>query len=157
MSESPISGTLGPKLAEARRRAREHGDFNGFVELVPYARFLDLRVEKDDGGLRMRLPFRAGLVGNPALPAIHGGVTAAFMENAALLHLLLQLDQDRIPKSIDFAIDYLRSARTQDCHAVCEVTRAGGRVAHTQIRCWQDDPARPIALARAHFLLTAAE
>lgn len=157
MSGSPASGSLGPQLAEARRRAREAGDFGGFVALVPYARFLGLRVERDEAGLRMRLPFRAELVGNPALPAIHGGVTAAFMENAALLHLLLQLDQDRIPKSIDFAIDYLRSARAQDCHAACEVTRAGGRVAHTQIRCWQDDPARPIAVARAHFLLTVAE
>jgi uncharacterized protein (TIGR00369 family) len=157
VSAPNLSGALGPKLAEARRRARAHGDFDGFVGLVPYARFLGLRVEQDGAGLRMRLPFRDSLIGNPALPAIHGGVTAAFMENAALLHLLLQLDQDRIPKSIDFAIDYLRSARTQDCHAACEVTRAGGRVAHTQIRCWQDDPAKPIALARAHFLLTTAE
>lgn len=157
MSGAPTNGSLGPRLAEARRRAREQGDFDGFVELVPYARFLGLRVEQDTNGLRMRLPFRGELVGNPALPAIHGGVTAAFMENAAMLHLLLQLDQERIPKSIDFAIDYLRSARTQDCHAACEVTRAGGRVAHTQIRCWQDDPAKPIALARAHFLLTTAE
>ncbi|MES0874140.1 PaaI family thioesterase [Sinimarinibacterium thermocellulolyticum] len=152
-----MNDALGPRLAAARRRAREHGDFDGFVELVPYARFLGLRVEQSAEGLRMRLPFRAELVGNPALPAIHGGVTAAFMENAALLHLLLQLDQTRIPKSIDFAIDYLRSARTLDCHAACEITRVGGRVAHAQIRCWQDDPARPIALARAHFLLATAE
>lgn len=144
-------------LAEARRRAREHDDFNGFVELVPYARFLGVRVEKHADALRMRLPYRAELIGNPVLPALHGGVTAAFMENAALLQLLLQLDQDRMPKSIDFAIDYLLSARPQDCFAQCEVSRAGVRVAQTIIRCWQGDPARPIALARAHFLLSAAE
>ena len=49
---------------------------------------------------------------------------------------------------VDQGLDYLRSARTQDCHAACEVTRAGGRVAHTLIRCWQDDPARPIGVWR---------
>lgn len=152
-----MSGAPGSALAAARQRAREHHDFDGFVALVPYARFLGVRVEVPSGGLRMRLPYRPDLIGNPVLPALHGGVTAAFMENAALLHLLLRLDQDRIPKSIDFAIDYLRSARPLDCLAECEVTRAGGRVAHTQIRCWQDDPARPIALARAHFLLSMPE
>lgn len=148
---------MSTRLAEARRRAREHRDFEGFVALVPYARFLGLRVENHDGALRMHLPYRAELIGNPVLPALHGGVTAAFMENAALLHLLLQLDEDRIPKSVDFAIDYLRSARPEDCYADCEITRAGGRVAHTLIRCWQSDPARPIAIARAHFLLSATE
>ena len=144
-------------LADARRRAREQQDFDGFVALVPYARFLGLRVERRGGVLRTRLPYRAELIGNPVLPALHGGVTAAFMENAALLHLLLQLDEDRIPKSIDFAIDYLLSARPEDCHAECEVTRAVGRVAHTLVRCWQSDPTRPIAIARAHFLLSAPE
>ncbi|MFP5304322.1 MAG: PaaI family thioesterase, partial [Gammaproteobacteria bacterium] len=91
------------------------------------------------------------------LPALHGGVTAAFMETAALLHLLLQIDQDRVPKSIDFAIDYLLPGRPEDCYAECEVSRAGLRVAQTQIRCWQTDPGHPIALARAHFLLAAPE
>ena len=145
------------QLARARRRARDHQDYEGFVALVPYARFLGIRVDSADGAPRMRLPYRPELIGNPVLPALHGGVTAAFMENAALLHLLLQLDEDRIPKSVDFAIDYLLSARPEDCYAACEITRAGGRVAHTLIRCWQSDPARPIAIARAHFLLAATE
>jgi acyl-coenzyme A thioesterase PaaI-like protein len=144
-------------LAAAGRRAREHRDYDGIVALVPYARFLGIRVDPQAAAPRMRLPYRGELIGNPVLPALHGGVTAAFMENAALLHLLLQLDEDRIPKSIDFAIDYLLSARPEDCYAACEITRAGGRVAHTLIRCWQNDPARPIAIARAHFLLSATE
>src|SRR3546814_9443028 len=62
-----------------------------------------------EGRLQLRLPFRDSLVGNPRRRAWHGGVTAAFMENTALLQLLLQLDENRMPKSIDFAIDYLLS------------------------------------------------
>ncbi|HEY0974565.1 MAG TPA: PaaI family thioesterase [Solimonas sp.] len=144
-------------LLDARRAAREQQDYEPLVRLVPYARFLGVQVSMADGQPRSRLPYKPSLIGNRALPALHGGVTAAFMENAALLHLLLQLDQDRIPKSIDFSIDYLLSGRAEDCHAACEVSRAGSRIANVMIRCWQSDPARPIALARAHFLLSAPE
>lgn len=142
--------------SEARRAARERGDCEALVALIPYARFLGMQAVTSDGRLRASLPFRPGLVGNPTLPALHGGVTAAFMENTALLQLLLQLDEQRMPKSIDFAIDYLLSGRPETLHADCEVSRLGSRVAQTQIRCWQQDRARPIAVARAHFLLSAA-
>ncbi len=148
---------MSAELEAARSAARERGDYKPMVQLVPYAAFLGVEISMHEGRQRCRLPFRAGLIGNSTLPALHGGVTAAFMENAALLHLLLQLDQDRIPKSIDFSIDYLLSGRAEDCYAECEVTRAGIRVVNAVIRCWQSDPTRPIALARAHFLLAAME
>lgn len=144
-------------LDHARRAARERQDYAPLVQLVPYAGFLGVRIEAGPTGPRVRLPYRDSLVGNRNLPALHGGVTAAFMENAALLHLLLQFEEARIPKSIDFAIDYLLPGRPEDCWAECSVSRAGLRVAQTQIRCWQKSPDQPIALARAHFLLAAPE
>lgn len=149
-------------LASARRAAREQGDFAPLRQRVPYAAFLDVQVTLENGAPRFRLPFRRSLIGNPALPALHGGAVAGFMENAALLHLLLILDERRVPKSIDFSIDYLRSANTADTHAACEVARQGRRVAQVQIRCWQDETGHPgrtrdVALGRAHFLLGDAQ
>jgi uncharacterized protein (TIGR00369 family) len=148
-------------LAAARRAARDQGDFSLLRARVPYAAFLDVQVRLEGGAPRFRLPFRKSLIGNPALPALHGGAVAGFMENAALLHLLLLLDERRVPKAIDFSIDYLRSANAVDAHASCEMARQGRRVAQVQIRCWQDEPghpgrAREIALGRAHFLLDSA-
>ena len=145
-------------LAEARRAVKERGDFTLLRERVPYSAFLDVQVTLQDGVPRCRLPYRPSLVGNTALPALHGGVVAGFMENAAVLHLLLLLDERKVPKGIDFSIDYLRSANAADLHAGCEVTRQGRRVAQVQIRCWQDEAGHPgrtreVALARAHFLL----
>jgi uncharacterized protein (TIGR00369 family) len=105
----------------------------------------------------LHLPFKKSLIGNSALPAIHGGVVASFMESAALMHLLLMLDEQRVPKSIDFSIDYLRSAHAEDSYANCAVERLGRRVAQVQIRCWQANPTKPVALARAHFLLAGDE
>lgn len=153
-------------LASARRAAREQGDFTLLRQRVPYAAFLDVRVTLVDGAPRVRMPFRPSLIGNPALPAIHGGAVAGFMENAALLHLLLILDERKVPKSIDFSIDYLRSANAVDTYAACEIARQGRRVAQVQIRCWQDESSqygghpgrtRDIALGRAHFLLGDAQ
>jgi uncharacterized protein (TIGR00369 family) len=125
---------------------------------VPYSAFLDVQVALEDGVPRCRLPFRESLIGNLGIRAIHGGVVAGFMENAALLHLLLLLDESKVPKSIDFSIDYLRSANALDLWAECEVARQGRRVAAVQVSCWQDEPGHPgrtreVARARAHFLL----
>lgn len=154
-------------LNDARQAARA-GDFVPLRALVPYAAFLDLRVERLTPEPVFRLPFRRSLIGNAALPALHGGVVAGFMENAAQLHLLLLLDENKVPKSIDFSIDYLRSANAVDSFVTCEVARLGRRVAQVQIRCWQgaknaadtdgidtEPGQRLVALARAHFLLEA--
>jgi uncharacterized protein (TIGR00369 family) len=130
------------------------------VTRIPYAAFLGIRIARDTDGLLFQLPYAERLVGNMALPALHGGVVAGFMENAALLHLMyLEPRQVGIPKTIDFSIDYLRSAGPRESFARCEVTRLGRRVAQVQVRCWQQNPAVPVALARAHFLLggTGAE
>lgn len=140
-----------------RRLARETGDFSALVAAVPYAAYLGVRLSLHEGKPRAALPFRADLVGNQRLPALHGGVTAAFMENAAMLHLLYQLDTERVPKSIDFSIDYLLPARAEALYADCDIGRIGSRVAQTTIRCWQKASERPVAIARAHFLLMPAE
>ncbi|MDE0855460.1 MAG: PaaI family thioesterase [Nevskia sp.] len=142
-------------MEEARRLAREQRDCSALLALVPYAAYLGLRMELGDAAPVLHLPFKPALIGNSALPAIHGGVVASFMESAALMHLLLMLDERRVPKSIDFSIDYLRSAHAEDAYASCAVERLGRRVAQVQIRCWQADAAKPVALARAHFLLAA--
>lgn len=139
--------------ADALSAARKHGDFDALIARIPYARFLGMQAQIRAAIPRFHLPFDQQLIGNARLPALHGGVIAAFMETAAQLHILWAQAETRIPKSIDFSIDYLRSGRAQDLWCECEITRQGRRVAQAQMRCWQADPSRPVALARAHFLL----
>jgi uncharacterized protein (TIGR00369 family) len=123
---------------------------------IPYVEFLGIRVAPAGDAPLFRLPFQDKLIGNPQLPALHGGVIAAFAETAATLHLIGSLGGAKFPKSIDFSIDYLRSGRPEESFAACEVVRVGARAALVQVRCWQKSPAQPIAVARAHFLLTRA-
>ena len=124
---------------------------------IPYVEYLGIRSSSGGGQPLLRLPFQDKMIGNPFLPALHGGVIAGFCETAALLHLIGSLGGEKFPKSIDFSVDYLRSGRPEECFAACEVVRLGSRVALVQVRCWQSSPDNPIAVARGHFLLTAAE
>lgn len=121
---------------------------------IPYVEYLGIRVAPGGERPLFRLPFQEKLIGNPRLPALHGGVIAGFAETAAILHLIRTLQGAKFPKGIDFAIDYLRSGRPEETFASCEVVRVGSRVGLVHVRCWQRDPDAPIAVARAQFLLT---
>ena len=95
------------------------------LDAIPYARFLGVTVERTNGALECVLPFRGELVGNPILPAIHGGVIGAFLELTAILRLLDESSSDRVPKPINFAIDYLRSAGATTTRARADIFKLG--------------------------------
>lgn len=127
--------------------------FSSIIKKIPYADYLGIRL--DGSGQYLELPFRQELVGNAHLPALHGGVVAGFAEASAMLWVLLREGEVKVPKPIDFAVDYLRSARDTTTYAHCEVLRQGRRVAQVSVRCWQEEPDKPVAVTRSHFLLQA--
>ena len=138
---------------------------------VPYIGFLGIAFDRRDDELTAVLPFSETLIGNPFLPAIHGGVTAAFLETAAIIELswsLLwteiesgRLDADaldpahlpRMPKTIDFTVDDLRSGLPRDAYARARVNRSGRRYASVHVEAWQDNRTRLFAQATGHFLM----
>lgn len=144
-------------LQQAIENARNHSAYAELIQAIPYAEYLGVQMSAQDDGFLFELPFRDELVGNHLLPALHGGVIAGFMENAAMLHIIVGHKQGCLPKTVDFSLDYLRSAGAKHTYARCEVTRQGRRVAHVQISCWQDNADKPVAVARVHFILEEAE
>ena len=60
-------------------------DMNALVAAVPYCAFLGLTARIMDGRVVLEMPFDAKLVGNPGIPAIHGGVIGSLLETAALV------------------------------------------------------------------------
>jgi uncharacterized protein (TIGR00369 family) len=135
------------------RAARAAHDPSRVLSAIPYARMLGLSAQLDAGTLSVRMPRSEHLIGNPVLPALHGGTVGALLESAAILELLWQKDSETVPKTITLTIDYLRSARLADTFARATITRHGRRVANVQVRAFQEDEAKPIATANAHFLL----
>jgi acyl-coenzyme A thioesterase PaaI-like protein len=144
-------------IAELRDRGTV-ADFQLLVERIPYARLLGLSIDGIDphGQLVTRLRFDPRVVGNPNLPAIHGGVIGAFLEMAAIFQLVREGEGDHLPKPINLTVEYLRSAGPRDTYARATITKHGRRVANVRVQAWQDDPERPVAVAHGHFLMPQA-
>jgi len=122
------------------------------VAAMPYARFLGIQSGEESGELITRMPFRHQLVGNRHLPAIHGGVVGALLEMAAILEVVHQTGGERIPRPINFNVNYLRTARPLECAASAEVVKLGKRIAHVRVLAWQDDRTKPFASGYGNFL-----
>jgi len=134
---------------------------------VPYIQFLNITFDRRGDELTSVLNFDDQIIGNPMLPAIHGGVTAAFLETTAIIQLGWQeLWQEieggdasvsgslpRLPKTIDFTVDYLRSGLPRDAYARARVNRSGRRYASVHVEAWQDNRSRLFAQATGHFLM----
>jgi acyl-coenzyme A thioesterase PaaI-like protein len=140
------------------------------VDGVPYIRFLGIQFDRRGDELTAVLPFREDLIGNPVLPALHGGATAGFLEVAAMIELAWSTLWDgveaegalpegplKLPKTIDFTVDYLRAGLPRDAYARARVNRSGRRYASVHVEAWQDNRARLFAQGTGHFLMPEAK
>ncbi|HUF55861.1 MAG TPA: PaaI family thioesterase [Thermohalobaculum sp.] len=154
----------------AEREAERDRLLQALLETVPYHRLLGVRFDRLGDELTARLPYEEKLIGNPRIPALHGGVTASFLEIAGQMQLAWDFVSQRVegggavpaglfpamPKTIDITIDYLRRGRPRETFARTRVQKAGRRVAHLHVEAWQDEHARPIAMLRGNFLMPEA-
>ena len=144
-------------LVELIAEAKQTNQPGRLTEIVPYARFMGLSMRHVAGELLGHLGYSDMLIGNPALPALHGGALGALLESTAIFQLLWEADTVVLPKTIDITIEYLRSGRPLDTWARGILTRQGRRVANVRVEAWQEDRQRPIAIAHAHFLILSGE
>ncbi len=140
-------------LESAVKHAKDSGQLEDLIKSIPYATMIGMKGQLVGDEALFLLPSNKDNIGNPMLPAIHGGVIGGFMETAAALHLLLFMNQPKIPAIIDFSLDYLRSGQLRDTFAECQVHRQGRRISNVSITAWQTHRDVPIATARAHFRL----
>lgn len=152
-------------------KERRDGALKALVEGIPYGRFLGIRFDRRGDELTAVLPFDTKLIGNPVLPALHGGATAAFLEMTAIVELSWSMlweeieagrvspetARPRLPKTIDFTVDYLRSGLPRDAYARARVNRSGRRYASVHVEAWQDNRARLFAQGTGHFLMPARD
>jgi acyl-coenzyme A thioesterase PaaI-like protein len=120
---------------------------------IPYAQWINLRIDIVDTDPVFVLPYQDSHIGNPLLPALHGGLVGGFLEASAMLYVIWQCQLTDLPRLIDFSIDYLRSGKPLPVYGQCNIVRQGRRVANVEMRAWQETPDKPIVAARAHFLL----
>jgi len=133
--------------------AGEATNIEALLGAIPYARHLGMDVERQGRELTFILRFAPHLIGNPRLPALHGGVIGSFLETAAILGLIWDTPLQVLPKPVDIGIDFLRSGRPVDTFARTIITKRGRRVANVRAEAWQEERARPIAALHGHFLI----
>jgi len=123
------------------------------LDHLPYARFLNLRTEIFGDDVTVVMPFSDHLIGNPMIPALHGGSTAALLEMAAMAKVSHTYPRLRLPRPINVSISYLRSGSAQDVYARAVIGKAGRRIAYVTAEAWQISQNKPIATLTAHFQL----
>lgn len=151
-------------------KQRRDAALSALVHGVPYIRFMGISFDRRGDELTGLLTYDDKLIGNPFLPALHGGVTAAFLEVTAMITLswtwlwediesgaldaeTLAETAPRLPKTVDFTVDYLRSGLPRDAYARARVNRSGRRYASVHVEAWQDNRHKLYAQATGHFVM----
>lgn len=159
-----------PEPVQVVKERREKA-LSRLVGRVPYIQHMGISFERRGDELTAVLNYSDRLIGNPVIPALHGGATGAFLEIAAQIELawgiVWQMMEDdgegaaaieagrfpALPKTIDFTVDYLRAGLPRDAYARARVNRYGRRYASVHVEAWQDNRNRLFAQATGHFLM----
>lgn len=91
------------------------------------------------------------LIGNPMLPALHGGAIASFLELAAAVTLSRTLGLSRTPRLISTHLQYFAPARPAALQTQPSIKRIGRRIAAIQAEAFQEGRAEPVCTAQFEF------
>lgn len=123
--------------------------------LPPYAQALNMQIDGLHEGLpRIAMPFDNRVQGRPGF--LHGGAISGLLEMAAVAaisHALRERNDEAIFKQVNVTVDFMRGGTMQTSYAAGTITRMGRTMANVEARAWQDDPAKPMAMATLHYLL----
>lgn len=132
----------------------DHDKISEELARIPYAQTLGLKPLFIGEEFTLVMPYLESNIGNPALPALHGGSISGLMEMAAIIQLLLeQKVKMPQPKPIGINVDYLRKGHPKDTYARAVIFKQGNRVANVRVQAWQDDYDKPIAAMHGHYLM----
>ena len=156
-------------------KTRRDGALMRLVDSIPYIKFMGISFERRGDELTGTMAYSDMLIGNPTLPAIHGGATAAFLETTAIIELawselwekietgklsgeeIEALPMPILPKTIDFTTDYLAAGKPRDIYTRARINRSGRRYASVHVEAWQDNRQKIIGQATGHFLMPSKE
>jgi len=127
---------------------------------IPFNAFLGVRaVHIDKTLLRLEVPFRPELVGDPIRPALHGGVLSALADACGGGAVWLGVEDARARVStIDLRIDYLRPAKLETLLAEARVVRLGNRVGVADVRLYNaSSPEVTVATGKGVYNITVSK
>lgn len=125
------------------------------IDTLPFARSLGIIITTDasDGRLSTRLPYAASVVGNPKVPALHGGALASLMQISATAELIRATGAAKPPRMFSITAEYLRSAALEDTIGTAVVVSRSRRFANLRVELRQPSSERVVAAATVQFRL----
>ncbi len=120
----------------------------------PYAQTMGFQSERDtEGRLVIAMPYGEGVRGRPGF--VHGGALAGLLETVAYVTLSEALGEEDKPllKPVNVTATYMRGAVETTTYARATIERLGKRIANIEAVAWQDDPAKPVAIAQINVML----
>lgn len=130
-----------------------------FLDALPYARALDMRIDSiSEGKVVISMPYNADWVGDPATGVLHGGVVFTLLDTASGMAATLHPQSGGSTATLDLRVDYMRPASPGQrirAEAFCyNMTRT---VAFIRAIASDDDESRPVATATGAFTNEAGQ
>lgn len=116
------------------------------IRIPNFHDWMDLKAAHvEEGRVQLLLPYRQELIGNPSIPAIHGGILAGLIDTAGGA-ATFTVTNTATP-TIDLRVDYVRPALERDTVADAEIVNSGSTIAFVDVDVLQlpeeGPPARP--------------
>lgn len=124
-----------------------------FTAHIPFNTYLGIEpTAVSPGHVRLQLPFRPELVGDPMRPALHGGVIAVLIDSASGSAVWTLVSPYERVSTIDMRVDYLLPGRLEALGAEARVQRKGSHIAVVSARVYHlSTPDETIAEGKAVF------
>ena len=128
----------------------------GMSVLAPFSKLLGMEMlEYSPGIVRLKLPYRDDLAGDPDSGIIHGGVITALLDNAAGAAVATRFTRLQAVATLDLRIDYMRPAdKGRDVIGEVECYHLTRTIAFVRGWAYHDTRDKVIATAAGSFALS---
>lgn len=110
----------------------------------------------DGDRVRIRVPWREDLVGDPEAGVIAGGVVTTLLDHVGGLAVWVALDNFKPLATLDLRVDYMRPARPRtDLIAEARCYRLTRSIAFVRAWAFEEAPDDPVAAAQSAYILTS--
>ena len=108
--------------------------------------------------VRIRVPWRGDLVGDPDTGVLAGGLVTALLDHVGGLAVWIALDRFEPIATLDLRVDYMRAAEPRrDLIAEARCFRLTHSIAFVRAWAFEDGPDDPVAAAQAAYMLSASD
>lgn len=111
----------------------------------------------DGDRVRIRVPYRDDLVGDPDTGVLAGGLVTTLLDHVGGLAVWVSLGTFRPIATLDLRVDYMRAAAAgRDLIAEARCYRLTRNLAFVRAWAFEDDPTDPVAAAQSAYMVSEA-